>query len=70
MLKILNATFEKPEKVYFETVRLRPSWLINIGSELRKFNFKNINWTDENGKFITIEGELKNIEKLNKYSGN
>jgi uncharacterized protein YjbI with pentapeptide repeats len=67
LLKILNATFEKPEKVYFETVRLRPSWLINIGSELRKFNFKNINWTDENGKFITIDGELKNIEKLNKH---
>lgn len=68
LLKILNATFEKPEKVYFETVRLRPSWFVNIGSELRKFNFKNIDWTDENGKFITIKGELKSIEKLNKHN--
>lgn len=67
LLKILNATFEKPEKVYFETIRLRPSWFVNIASELRKFNFKNIEWRDETGSFITIEGELKSIEKLIKH---
>ena len=68
LLKILNATFEKPEKVYFETVRLRPSWFVNITSELRKFNFTDIDWSDEHGSFITIKGELKNIEKLNKHN--
>jgi uncharacterized protein YjbI with pentapeptide repeats len=68
LLKILNATFEKPEKVYFESVRLRPSWFVNITFELRKFNFTNIEWSDENGSFITIEGELKNIEKLIKHN--
>lgn len=64
----VNATFEKPEKVYFQTVRLRPSWFVNITSELRKFNFTNIEWSDEDKSFITIEGELKVIEKRIKHN--
>jgi hypothetical protein len=68
LLKILNATFDKPEKVHFQTVRLRPSWLVNIASEIRKFNFTNIDWSDEHAKPISIPGELAVIEKLTKHN--
>jgi hypothetical protein len=67
LLKILNATFDRPDKVFFEAVRLRPSWFVNVLPELRKFNFTNIDWSDEDGRFITIEGELRVIEKLTKH---
>jgi uncharacterized protein YjbI with pentapeptide repeats len=68
LLKILNATFDKPEKVYFETVRLRPSWFVNIPFELRKFNLTDIDWRDDTGKFINIRSELRVIEKLRKHN--
>src|ERR1700687_2239964 len=67
LLKILNATFDRPDKVYFEAVRLRPSWFVNVLPEVRKFNFTNIDWLDENGRFISIDGELRVIEKLTKH---
>lgn len=63
----LDGTFDRPDKVYFAAVRLRPSWFVNVLPELRKFNFTNIDWSDENGRFITIEGELRVIEKLTKH---
>lgn len=68
LLKILNATFDKPEKVYFQTVRLRPSWFVNISSEIRNFNFTDIDWSNEHSTPITIEGELNVIEKLIKHN--
>lgn len=61
LLKIPNATFEKPEKVYFHTVRLRPSWFVNLFFDLRKCNLVNIEWSDETRRPITIEGELRNL---------
>jgi len=67
LLKILNATFDRPDKVYFQAVRLRPSWFVNVLPEVRKFNFTNIDWLDENGRFISIDGELRVIEKLTKH---
>jgi hypothetical protein len=36
------ATFEKPERVVFHTVTLRPHWFINIDS--RKFTFIDVSW--------------------------
>jgi len=67
LLKILNATFDRPDKVYFRDVRLRPSWFANVTAELRKFNFTNIEWTDEKGRFITVQGEVAVVEKLTKH---
>lgn len=67
LLKILNATFDRPDKVYFEAVRLRPSWFVNVLPEVHKFNFTNIDWLDEKGRFISIDGELRVIEKLTKH---
>lgn len=61
LLKVSESTFDKPEKVYFHTVRLRPSWFVNLFIDLRKCNFVNIEWSDENRKPITIQGELKNL---------
>jgi hypothetical protein len=40
---------------------------VNVTAELTKFNFTNIDWSDESGKFITIEGELSVIEKSTKH---
>jgi uncharacterized protein YjbI with pentapeptide repeats len=68
LLKILNATFDRPEKAYFEAIRLRPSWFVNVTAEIRKFNFTNIEWTDERRRFITVKGELAVVEKLNKHN--
>ncbi len=66
LLSIQNTTFERPEKVHFQSLRLRPSWFVNIVSDSRKFNFANIEWSDEEGNPITIEGELKNLGKRSK----
>jgi uncharacterized protein YjbI with pentapeptide repeats len=69
LLNIFDATFEKPEKVYFHTVRLRPSWLVNLYLDLRKCNLINIKWLDENRNPITIEGELKSLgERTNRIN--
>lgn len=44
MLSFTNTTVEKPELVYFQTVRLRPSWFVNNVFDLRKVNLIDINW--------------------------
>ena len=67
LLKMENATFDKPDKVFFQSVRLRPSWFVNVTTELHKFNFINVDWKDENDQFINIDGELTIIEKLTTY---
>ncbi len=59
ILKLLYTTIEKPERVHFHTLRLRPSWFINI--DVREFSFINVDWRDENGNPITIESELERI---------
>lgn len=41
-LTLQFAKFEKPHLVSFHTVRLRPSWFINVDS--RKFEFTNVDW--------------------------
>ena len=37
------AKIDSPERVYFDALKLRPHWFVNI--ECRKFNFTNIEWT-------------------------
>jgi uncharacterized protein YjbI with pentapeptide repeats len=42
LLSFAAAVFEKPERVNFQTVALRPHWFVNVDS--RKFNFINVDW--------------------------
>jgi hypothetical protein len=42
LLSLAAAIFEKPERVTFHTVSLRPHWFINV--DPRKFNFISVNW--------------------------
>ncbi len=66
-IKLDNATIEKPEQVYFHTVRLRPSWFVNV--DCRKFNFTNIEWSDGDGKTVTLKGEIEAQKKWVREDG-
>jgi uncharacterized protein YjbI with pentapeptide repeats len=68
LLSFVNTTIDKPEKVYFQTVRLRPSWFVNSVFDLRKVNLIDINWGDGFKSFFTIEDELEGIEKQIKHN--
>ncbi len=59
---------KKTEKVYFQTVRLRPSWFVNSVFDLRKINLIDIDWGDGNSLFFSIEDELKVLEKRIKHN--
>jgi uncharacterized protein YjbI with pentapeptide repeats len=41
-LSFQHARFEKPERVSFHTVSLRPHWFVN--ADARKFDFTNVEW--------------------------
>jgi hypothetical protein len=58
---VLNGLrIEKPERVAFETVLLRPSWF--VGVDARKFNFTDVTW---HGLLDGSKGELdKEVEAL------
>ena len=68
LLDFTFTTIEKPEKVYFQTVRLGPSWFVNSVFDLRKVNLIDIDWGDGNNSFFTIEDELKVLEKRIKHN--
>jgi uncharacterized protein YjbI with pentapeptide repeats len=51
---------EKPEKVSFHTVDLRPYWFVNVDS--RKFTFANIDWGENFGKRKYKITELNSLE--------
>jgi hypothetical protein len=62
-----EAEFEHPKDVTFQSVRLRPSWL--IGTNPREFTFVNVEWhpstlseeidTSRNDAFLTSTGSWK-----------
>ncbi len=43
-LTLAHAAIEKPERVSFHTLALRPYWFINV--DAREFDFTNIEWPD------------------------
>ncbi|HET9713516.1 MAG TPA: pentapeptide repeat-containing protein, partial [Pyrinomonadaceae bacterium] len=59
LLSFVNTVIEKPDRIYLNTVRLRPCWFVNVDS--RKFNLTNIDWLDDSGKPITVKSELENV---------
>ena len=68
LLDFTYTTIEKPEKVYFQTVRLRPSWFVNSVFDLRKVNLIDIDWGNGNSSSFSIEDELKVLEKRIKHN--
>ncbi len=61
-LELQNLNIIASENIYFHTVRLNPSWFVNI--DPRKFVFTRIEWKNLDGSWRNkhIETELKNIE--------
>lgn len=51
-----------PEKIKFHTVRLRPSWFLDI--DCRKFVFTRITWENANGRPPAVKKELKNVKHV------
>lgn len=68
LISFRNATIDKPEKVYFQTVRLRPSWFVNSVFDLRKINLIDIDWGGGSGKPFDVNKELKALEKRVKHN--
>jgi hypothetical protein len=74
VIDLQEAKIEKPERVSFYSVRLRPSWFIN--TESRKFVFTNVKWenNNDNKQTFNIDGdlrtfnlnEIKNLEEVRK----
>ncbi|MEZ5425141.1 MAG: pentapeptide repeat-containing protein [Pyrinomonadaceae bacterium] len=67
LLDFNYTTIEKPEKVYFQMVRLRPSWFVNSVFDLRKVNLIDIDWGDGHSTF-SIKDELRVLEKRIKHN--
>ncbi|MDX6498219.1 MAG: hypothetical protein QOG23_1479 [Blastocatellia bacterium] len=57
-LDLQFARLEKPDRVSFHTLSLRPHWFVNI--DARKFDFTNVNW----GR-LSINEEISRLEKNN-----
>jgi hypothetical protein len=55
-LDLQFARIEKPDRVSFHTLSLRPHWFVNIDS--RKFDFANVNW----GR-LSINEEISRLEE-------
>jgi hypothetical protein len=49
---------EKPDRLSFHTLRLRPHWFVNVDS--RRFEFINVDW---NWRGISIKQEIKSIDE-------
>lgn len=60
-LSFEHAIIQKPENVNFHTVRLRPSWFVNVDS--RRFNFVDVKWDTSNTIKFNVRKELKHLEK-------
>lgn len=45
LLNLANARIEKPERISFHTLMLRPHWFVNV--DTRKFEFANVKWDDK-----------------------
>ncbi len=61
LLSFVHTTIEKPDKVYFQSVRLRPAWFVNNVFDVRKVNFIDVAWGHPNYK-ISIDEELKVVQ--------
>ena len=61
-LNMQNARLEKPERISFQNVVLRPSWFIN--TDPRKFLFTNVHW--KNLKNFAVDAEIKDLEEARK----
>lgn len=55
-LDLQDAKIEKPERIIFHTIRLHPSWFVNIDS--RKFVFTNIAWENHKARKSELKEEL------------
>ena len=53
-----HARIEKPERVAFYSLRLRPHWFINVNA--RKFDFVNVDW---DWKTLSVESEIAALEE-------
>jgi hypothetical protein len=60
-LNLALARVEKPERLTFNKVRMRPSWLVNIDS--RKFIFTDVAWENQKGKKSQLEEESNGLKK-------
>ncbi len=56
LLDLQKAQLEKPERISFHTVRLNPSWFINV--DPRKFIFTDIKWDSQR-----VKSEVSNINE-------
>jgi hypothetical protein len=63
-LTLEDASIEKPERVSFHTLALRPHWFINV--DARKFDFTNVKWPDLERHGLRqrdgIEQVIENVE--------
>jgi len=51
------ARIEKPERIAFHSLALRPYWFVNV--DTRRFDFVNVDWQ---WKTLSIESEVKKLE--------
>lgn len=60
-MDLQNARTEKPERILFHTVKLRPSWFVNIDS--RKIVFTDVYWENlqRKGLNTNINAELESL---------
>jgi hypothetical protein len=62
-LNLQFARIEKPDRLSFHTVTLRPHWFVNV--DARKFEFINVNW---NWRNIDTKQEIKSIDEKDTLS--
>lgn len=65
-LNLQNAKIEKPERLSFHSVRLRPNWFINV--DCRRFVFTACVWKMVNGRYLNCKTEIEALK--NRYIPN
>ena len=58
-LNLQFSNFEKPERVSFHTVMLKPHWFVNV--DARKFEFIDIEWKNLNKNSETVSNEIEDL---------
>ncbi len=68
-LHLQKAETEKPERVYFHTVTLRPHWFVDIRSDIKGFKFTNVKWRYKPRRWMTwgagVKSAIRELKELN-----
>jgi hypothetical protein len=60
-INLQNARVEKPQRVTFHKLKLKPSWFINV--DCKSLVFSHCSWYKADGKYVDAKSEIEALIK-------